>query len=420
MAKRCGVAMGPYARTIGHDEHEMPVILHGFPCGPEERRLAGEFEPVHHHDDIETEVVERQVVRTGHAVASLPRQIPLGGGGACHLRVESCRSDPSRVIDLRPSLKEGCREAKTQNASAHGVGKKREGSISEQIRGQGAPACRVKCGGVGRGAWFTTRQHEWKLEYDSGLRKHAAPQKGEKRMLDIRRIPVLSDNYAWLLHDTERDVTAVVDPGEAGPIEAVIGDGALDMILLTHHHTDHVGGTDELRARYGARVIGAASERRRLPVLDEGVSDGDTVMVGAERANVIATPGHADGHVSYFFSSVPALFCGDTLFSMGCGRLLEGSAEQLYASLRRFDGLPDATLVCCGHEYTLSNAKFAVHADPDNVALQTRLHEVGKLRAKGEATIPVKLGTERATNPFLRATDVRTFAALRKEKDSFR
>lgn len=239
-------------------------------------------------------------------------------------------------------------------------------------------------------------------------------------MLDIRRIPVLSDNYAWLLHDTERGVTAVVDPGEAAPIEAVIGDGALDLILLTHHHADHVGGADALRRRYGARVIGAASERRRLPVLDEGVSDGDTVMVGAERAHVIATPGHADGHVSYVFPSVPALFCGDTLFSMGCGRLLEGSAEQLYASLHRFDDLSDDTLVCCGHEYTLSNAKFAVHVDPDNVALQKRLREVERLRDGGEATIPVTLGTERATNPFLRAADVRTFAALRKEKDSFR
>lgn len=237
--------------------------------------------------------------------------------------------------------------------------------------------------------------------------------------LDIQRVPVLSDNYAWLLHDTDQDVRAVVDPGEAGPVIRALGEAGLDWILLTHNHADHVGGTDELRARYGARVAGAESERRRLPRLDLALKDHDHIMIGASRGDVMATPGHADGHLSFYFASVPALFCGDTLFSLGCGRLLEGSAEELFRSLHRFDALADETLVFCGHEYTQSNARFALSVDPGNPRLRARVDAIERLRKNGEATVPVSLGEERLTNPFLRAPDVESFAQLRREKDSF-
>lgn len=237
--------------------------------------------------------------------------------------------------------------------------------------------------------------------------------------LHIQVVPMLSDNYGWLLHDTVQDVRAVVDPGEAAPVERALGNEKLDLILLTHHHADHTGGVDALRHRYGARVAGPASERRRLPTLDIALSPGDPIMVGAERGETIATPGHADGHVAFYFPSVPALFSGDALFSLGCGRLLEGSAAQLFESLHRFDMLPDDTLVFCGHEYTQANADFARHVDPDNTALRARAAEVASLRQQGLPTIPSTLGQERAANPFLRAPDVARFAKLRKEKDNF-
>lgn len=236
-----------------------------------------------------------------------------------------------------------------------------------------------------------------------------------------RAIPVLSDNYTWLLRDTATGTTAVVDPGEAAPVEAALNaeGGRLDLILLTHHHTDHVGGTDALRARYHARVAGPASEQHRMPALDIPLHDDDSIAVGDSRGQVIAVPGHTKGHIALYFPDPPTLFCGDTLFSLGCGRLFEGTPEQMFHSLHRFDSLPDNTLVCCGHEYTQSNAAFARHVDPDNPALAQRAEEVGRLRAAGKPTIPSTLGLERATNPFLRAPDTATFARLRREKDSF-
>lgn len=239
--------------------------------------------------------------------------------------------------------------------------------------------------------------------------------------LQTRAIPVLSDNYSWLLRDTATGCTAIVDPGEAAPIEAVLEEtgGRLDLILLTHHHTDHVGGTDALRARYNARVAGPASEQARMPALDIPLHDKDTLAVGQSEGRVLAVPGHTLGHISYYFADPPTLFCGDTLFSLGCGRLFEGTAEQLFTSLKRFAPLPNETLVCCGHEYTEGNCAFALHAEPDNAALKARIAEVKRLRAAGQATVPSTLGEERATNPFLRATDVPTLARLRREKDTF-
>lgn len=239
--------------------------------------------------------------------------------------------------------------------------------------------------------------------------------------LQTRAIPVLSDNYSWLLQDTETGCTAIMDPGEAAPIQAVLDEagGRLDLILLTHHHADHVGGTDALRTRYNARVAGPASEAARMPALDIALRDNETIAVGQSEGRVIAVPGHTRGHISYYFADPPTLFCGDTLFSLSCGRLFEGTAEQLFESLKRFADLPDKTLVCCGHEYTEGNTAFALHAEPDNAALKARVADVKHLRAEGRATVPSTLGEERATNPFLRAPDVPTLARLRREKDTF-
>ncbi|PYD60873.1 hydroxyacylglutathione hydrolase [Novacetimonas maltaceti] len=247
-------------------------------------------------------------------------------------------------------------------------------------------------------------------------------RKGRPMALFIQPVPILQDNYAWFLRDGESGACGIVDPAEEGPIVAAITahGGRLDRIFLTHHHVDHVAATDALRTRYGAQVIGAAADARRLPRLDIAVGDGDRVMLGTAEAVVIDTPGHTIGHVSYFFPATPALFCGDTLFSMGCGRLFEGTARDMFDSLRKIAALPDETLICCGHEYTLSNARFALHVDPANAAVARRMREVEALRARGRPTLPVTLAEERRTNPFLRAPDVATLAKLRQEKDAFR
>ncbi|WP_114373626.1 hydroxyacylglutathione hydrolase [Elioraea thermophila] len=240
--------------------------------------------------------------------------------------------------------------------------------------------------------------------------------------LDIVAVPCLSDNYAWLLRDRETGAVAVVDPGEAGPVERALAAKSwpLDLILLTHHHADHVGGAAELRARFGAELVGAAADRHRLPPLDRELAPGDTVSVGDSAATVLATPGHTSGHIAYHFSEARVLACGDTLFSLGCGRVFEGTMAEMFESLRRLAALPDDTMVLCGHEYTEANARFARHVDPANAALAARAEEVRRLRAEGRPTLPVPLGLEKATNPFLRARDAAEFARLRSEKDSFR
>ena len=239
--------------------------------------------------------------------------------------------------------------------------------------------------------------------------------------LTIRAIPVLSDNYAWFVRDEATGITAVVDPGEATAIERALESegGRLDFILLTHHHQDHIGGTDALRARYNAKVAGPAAEQHRMPHLDLALNDNDRIELGQSAGQVLAMPGHTLGHIAYYFDHPPALFCGDVLFSLGCGRLFEGTAEQMFASLGRLHNLPEQALVCCGHEYTASNALFARHVDPDNQALAARTQEVRTLRDKGLPTIPSTLGQERATNPFLRAGSAQTLASLRKQKDVF-
>jgi len=240
-------------------------------------------------------------------------------------------------------------------------------------------------------------------------------------MIQVQAVPLFTDNYAWLLRDPASGAVGIVDPADAAPVAAAIdaAGGRLDVILLTHHHADHVAGTDEIRARYGATVVGAAADARRLPKRDRAVVEGDTVSVGSAVARVIDTPGHTLGHIAFFFPDGDVLLCGDTMFSLGCGRLLEGTAADMFASLRKFAALPPDTLVYCGHEYTASNARFALHADPDNAALKAVAETVSALRAAGRPTLPSRLADELAANPFLRAPDVATLADLRSRKDRF-
>ena len=238
----------------------------------------------------------------------------------------------------------------------------------------------------------------------------------------MRPIPILSDNYAWRLCDEATGAVAVVDPADVDAIIAALDQagGRLDLVLLTHHHDDHIAGAEAVARHYGARLVGAAQDTHRLPPLDLAVADGDTVMLGDSRGEVIDTPGHTRGHISYFFPGGPILLCGDTLFSLGCGRLLEGTPAEMFSSLQRLRTLPDETLVCCGHEYTESNARFALSVEPDNAELQARAREVALLRRQGTPTVPTRLGVECRTNPFLRARDLPIFADYRSRKDSFR
>ena len=191
------------------------------------------------------------------------------------------------------------------------------------------------------------------------------------------------------------------------------------LILLTHHHADHVAGTDEVRARFGARVVGAAADAHRLPTLDQALREGDRVALGDAVGEVIDTPGHTRGQINFYFPDGGVLLSGDTLFSLGCGRLIEGSAAEMFASLRKLAALPGATQVCCGHEYTESNARFALSVDGGNQALVRRAEEARRQRAAGQPTVPSLLSDELATNPFLRAPDVARFADLRARKDRF-
>lgn len=244
---------------------------------------------------------------------------------------------------------------------------------------------------------------------------------GRKPMsLSVRAIPCLADNYAWWLRDDATGQVAVVDPGEAAPVAALLdAEGCgLDWILLTHHHGDHVAGTAALAERYRARVAGAAADAHRLPSLDVTLQEGDSFVLGASAADILETPGHTLGHIAFSFPGW--LFCGDTLFSLGCGRLLEGTAEDLFRSLALINSLPGETRIACGHEYTLSNGRFALTVEPDNEALRTRIAEAEAQRAAGEPTLPATLDGERATNPFLRADSVATLAQRRAAKDIFR
>jgi len=225
--------------------------------------------------------------------------------------------------------------------------------------------------------------------------------------LEIVRVAALSDNYTFLLHAPDSGETAVVDTPEVAPIRAALAERGwtLTHIFNTHHHPDHVGGNLALKAETGCVIVGPAADRDRIPGLDRAVGEGDRVSLGASTAVVWDTPAHTRGHIAFHFADDKAIFVGDTLFSVGCGRLFEGTAAQMWAAMQRFRKLPDDTRVFCAHEYTASNIRFARHIDPHNAALVALEAEVGRQRAAGVATVPSTIGIERQTNPFMRADD---------------
>lgn len=239
--------------------------------------------------------------------------------------------------------------------------------------------------------------------------------------LDIVRVPALSDNYIWLVHDGASGETLVVDPAEAAPVlaEADARGWRISEIWNTHWHPDHVGGNAAIVARTGARVTAPAAEAAKIAGIDRAVGEGDVVRLGAHEARVLSVPAHTAGHIAYHFAADSAVFVGDTLFAMGCGRLFEGTPAQMFANMARLAALPEDTAVYCAHEYTLANARYAAHAEPDNDAVAARLAAVEAMRARGEATVPTTIGAERATNPFMRAASIAELARRRAEKDAF-
>lgn len=253
--------------------------------------------------------------------------------------------------------------------------------------------------------------------------------------MQITQFICRSDNFGVLLHDRESGLTAAIDAPDAKTIGDVLKkkDYRLDFIFVTHHHQDHVEGIEELKAIYGAKVIGPKHEAEKIPALDEAVDEKTHLQFGQQTLKVLETPGHTLGAICYYFPEGKLVFTGDTLFSLGCGRLFEGTAEMMFLSLAKLKALPDDTKLYCGHEYTKENARFARTIDPDNTALINRAAAVDRLIAVGEPSLPSTIAIEKAANPFLRcnnqtirqnlgmenASDVAVFAELRKRKDQF-
>ena len=253
--------------------------------------------------------------------------------------------------------------------------------------------------------------------------------------LEIELFPCRSDNFGVLLHDPATGATASIDaPEEAPIIEALERRGwTLTHILTTHHHGDHVEANAALKKRFGVTIIGPAKEAARIPGLDQAVDGGDRFEFAGHPVDVIWTPGHTAGHICFHFPEDKLLMAADTLFALGCGRLFEGTAADMWSSLSKLAALPDDTTVYFGHEYTLSNARFAVTVDPDNAALTKRVAEIEALRAAGKFTAPTTIGVEKATNPFMRAgdaairttlgmpsaSDAEVFGEIRRRKDNF-
>jgi hydroxyacylglutathione hydrolase len=245
----------------------------------------------------------------------------------------------------------------------------------------------------------------------------------------------LKDNYGVLLHDPATGATAAIDAPEAAPVDAALGKTGwkLTDILVTHHHQDHVGGIDALKAKHKCRVVAPVEKKAKIPAIDEAVREGDTVKVGSLSAKVLETPGHTLDHISYWFEKDKLAFVADTLFSIGCGRVIEGTMDMMWDSLVKLRKLPDDTQLYCGHEYTLANARFALTIEPNNAVLRRRADDVANLVEQGKPTIPTTLAQEKSYNPFLRAdvpevamglgmpnaAPARVFAEIRTRKDKF-
>ncbi len=244
-------------------------------------------------------------------------------------------------------------------------------------------------------------------------------------MIAVVRIPVLSDNYVWMLHDDASGETVVVDPAVAEPVlDAAAARGwTIGQIWNTHWHPDHVGGNAAIKAaaesRGGCIITGPAAEAEKIGTLDRQVGEGDSVRIGDHVATVMAMPAHTLGHIAYHLAAEKQLFIGDTLFAMGCGRLFEGTAAQMFGNMQRLAALPDDVTVYCAHEYTQANGRFALVAEPGNAAIVARMAAVDAARARDEATVPTSIGAERATNPFFRASSADHLGALRAAKDAF-
>lgn len=253
--------------------------------------------------------------------------------------------------------------------------------------------------------------------------------------LQVHQFPCLNDNYGFLAHDPATGATAVIDTPEVEPINAALAERGwqLTHIWNTHHHFDHAGGNEALKAQWQAEVVGAGNDATRIPGIDRQVAEGEVVELGSLRARVIEVPGHTSGHIAFHFADDGVAFVGDTLFALGCGRLFEGTPAQMWNSLSKLMALPDDTVVYCAHEYTQANARFAITVDGANPALQQRVQEIDALRAAGQPTVPTTIGLEKRTNPFLRAAapelastlelqgadPVAVFAETRRRKDQF-
>lgn len=241
-----------------------------------------------------------------------------------------------------------------------------------------------------------------------------------RSQLEIVAVPAFSDNYLWLVHDPGSGETAVVDPGDAAPVldEAERRGWSIDQVWNTHWHPDHTGGNVAVKEASGATVSGPAGGK--VAGIDVELREGGEIRLGEHIGRVVEVPGHTLDHIALIFDKDRVAFVGDTIFAMGCGRLFEGTPEQMFESLQRLTALPEDIKLYCAHEYTLSNARFAAHAEPGNDAIADRLAEVEAMRSRGEITVPTTVALERATNPFVRSRDSQEFARLRKEKDSFR
>ncbi len=240
--------------------------------------------------------------------------------------------------------------------------------------------------------------------------------------LEVHQIPVLQDNYVYVLHERSQALTAVVDPSVVSEVDAFLRSRGwrLDFIFNTHHHGDHIGGNRGLQELYGAKVMASDYDSFRIDTISQHLKDGDCVAFGDLTLEVLTTPGHTLGHIVYRIREKPLLFCGDTLFALGCGRLFEGSPDEMWSSLKRIEALSEETLICCAHEYTLANARFVKSLDESPTGFDSYVHSLEKKRAEGLPTVPTRLRDELLWNPFLRRTTAAEFARIRRAKDEFR